>query len=299
MIRHVLEVDDLSVEELALVLDLSESATWSRPLDGKGVALIFEKPSARTRNATEVAVVQLGGHPLTMRGDEVGFDVRESVEDIARTLSCYHSAIAARVFDHSHVERLASASSVPVINLLSDRSHPMQALADLLTMRQEFGQLDGRTLAYVGDANNVCRSLLLGATMLGMKVRVASPEGYGLSAVDVDQLRHVGTEPALTTRPIEAVAGADVVYTDVWVSMGQENERDIRLRQFEGFGVEEQLMSNAASNAIFMHCLPAKRGYEVSDEVVDGPQSRVWQQAANRMHTARGLLLWLFREPNQ
>ena len=299
MIRHVLEIDDLSVDELAVVLDLSERAMWPKPLDGKGVALIFEKPSARTRNATEVAVVQLGGHPLTMRGDEVGFDVRESVEDIARTLSCYHSAIAARVFDHGHVERLASASSVPVINLLSDRSHPMQALADLLTMRQEFGQLDGRTLAYVGDANNVCRSLLLGATMLGMKVRVASPEGYGLSAVDVDQLRHVGTEPALTTRPIEAVAGADVVYTDVWVSMGQENERDIRLRQFEGFGVEEQLMSNAASNAIFMHCLPAKRGYEVSDEVVDGPQSRVWQQAANRMHTARGLLLWLFEETKQ
>jgi ornithine carbamoyltransferase len=130
--------------------------------------------------------------------------------------------------------------------------------------------------------------------MLGMKVRVASPEGYGLSAVDVDHLRHVGTDPAITTRPIEAVAGADVVYTDVWVSMGQESERDIRLRQFEGFGVEEQLMSNAASSAIFMHCLPAKRGYEVSDDVVDGPQSRVWQQAANRMHTARGLLLWLF-----
>ena len=295
MTRHVLEVDDLSVDELETVLDLSEATTWLRPLDGKGVALVFEKPSARTRNATEVAVVQLGGHPLTMRGDEVGFDVRESVEDIARTLSCYHSAIAARVFDHGHVERLASASSVPVINLLSDRSHPMQALADLLTMRQEFGQLDGRTLAYVGDANNVCRSLLLGATMLGMKVRVASPDGYGLSAVDIDQLRHVGTEPALTTRPIEAVGGADVVYTDVWVSMGQESERDIRLRQFEGFGVEEQLMSNAASNAIFLHCLPAKRGYEVSDEVVDGPQSRVWQQAANRMHTARGLLLWLFQ----
>lgn len=297
--RHVLEVDDLSVDELASVLDLSESATWSRPLDGKGVALVFEKPSARTRNATEVAVVQLGGHPLTMRGDEVGFDVRESVEDIARTLSCYHSAIAARVFDHAHVQRLATASSVPVINLLSDRSHPMQALADLLTMRQEFGQLDGRTLAYVGDANNVCRSLLLGATMLGMKVRVASPEGYGLSAVDIDHLRRVGTDPALTTRPLEAVGGADVVYTDVWVSMGQEGERDIRLRQFKGFGVEEQLMSNAASTAIFMHCLPAKRGYEVSDEVVDGPQSRVWQQAANRMHTARGLLLWLFQETNQ
>ena len=299
MTRHVLDVDDLTVAELNAVLDLSERATWPRPLAGQGVALVFEKQSARTRNATEMAVVQLGGHPLTMRGDEVGFDVRESVEDIARTLSCYHSAIAARVYDHAVVQRLAHASSVPVINLLSDRSHPMQALADLLTMRQELGQLDGRTLAYIGDANNVCRSLLLGASMFGMKIRVASPTGYGLSDADVDVLRAVGTEPALTTRPIEAVGGADVVYTDVWVSMGQEHERDTRLRQFEGFGVDEHLMSHAGNNAIFLHCLPAKRGYEVSDEVVDGPQSRVWQQAANRMHTARGLLLWLFTATGQ
>src|SRR5438045_219220 len=185
MTRHVLDVDDLTVDELSTVLDLSERTTWPRPLSGQGVALVFEKPSARTRNATEMAVVQLGGYPLTMRGDEVGFDVRESVEDIARTLSCYHSAIAARVFEHAVVERLASASSVPVINLLSDRSHPMQAFADLLTIRQELGQLEGRTLAYIGDANNVCRSLVLGATMLGMKVRVASPPGYGLSDGDV------------------------------------------------------------------------------------------------------------------
>jgi len=292
--RHILDIDDFTADELASVLDLSERTTWPHPLDGKGVALIFEKPSARTRNATEMAVVQLGGYPLTMRGDEVGFDVRESVEDIARTMSCYHAAIAARVFRHEVVERLARASSVPVVNLLSDRSHPMQALADLLTMRQEFGRLDGRTLAYVGDANNVCRSLLLGATMLGMKTRVASPAGYGLGAADVDRLRMFGSEPALTTSPIEAVGGADVVYTDVWVSMGQEDERETRLRQFEGFGVDDALMTHAANNAIFLHCLPAKRGYEVSDDVVDGPQSRVWQQAANRMHTARGVLLWLF-----
>jgi ornithine carbamoyltransferase len=292
--RHVLEVDDLSIDELGTVLDLSEQTSWTKPLAGKGVALVFEKPSARTRNATEMAVVQLGGHALTMRGDEVGFDVRESVEDIARTLSCYHAVIAARVFDHAVVQRLAAAASVPVINLLSDRSHPMQALADLLTIRQEFGSLEGRTLAYVGDANNVCRSLVLGATMLGMKARVASPEGYAMSAADVDHVRAIGTEPALTTRPIEAVAGADVVYTDVWVSMGQELERDARLARFEGFGVDDALMSHAATNAIFLHCLPAKRGYEVADDVVDGPQSRVWPQAANRMHTARGLLLWLF-----
>jgi ornithine carbamoyltransferase len=272
MTRHVLEIDDLSIDELSRVLDLSARSQWSQPLAGRGVALVFEKPSARTRNATEMAVMQLGGHPLTMRGDEVGFDVRESVEDVARTLSCYHVAIAARVFDHDVVQRLAAAATVPVINLLSDRAHPMQALADLLTMRQEFGPLEGRTLAYVGDANNVCRSLVLGATMLGMKVRVASPEGYGLTDVDIDHLRLVGTEPALTTRPVEAVGGADVVYTDVWVSMGQESERDARLRRFEGFGVDDALMSHAANNAIFLHCLPAKRGYEVTDDVVDGPQ---------------------------
>jgi len=294
MIRHVLDVDDLSVDELGTVLDLSEQPTWTPHLAGQGVALVFEKPSARTRNATEMAVVQLGGHPLTMRGDEVGFDVRESVEDVARTLSCYHAAIAARVFDHRVVQRLAAAASVPVINLLSDRAHPMQALADLLTMRQELGPLEGRTLAYVGDANNVCRSLVLGATLLGMKVRVASPDGYGLSAADIEFVRTIGTEPTLTSHPIEAVAGADVVYTDVWVSMGQEGERETRLRRFEGFGVDDVLMSHAANNAIFLHCLPAKRGYEVCDDVVDGPRSRVWLQAANRMHTARGLLLWLF-----
>jgi ornithine carbamoyltransferase len=294
--RHVLEIDDLSIDELSTVLDLSARPQWTQPLADRGVALIFEKPSARTRNATEMAVVQLGGHPLTMRGDEIGLGVRESVEDIARTLSCYHAAIAARVFDHAVVQRLAAASSVPVINLLSDKSHPMQALADLLTMQQEFGSLDGRTLAYVGDANNVCRSLVIGATMLGMKVRVASPDGYGLSAADVEQVRNVGSEPALTSRPIEAAAGADVVYTDVWVSMGQEAERDTRLAHFEGFGVDDALMSHAANNAIFLHCLPAKRGYEVDDAVVDGPQSRVWPQAANRMHTARGLLLWLFED---
>jgi ornithine carbamoyltransferase len=294
VIRHFLEIDNLSMAELTTVLDLSEQTSWPRSLTGQGVALVFDKPSARTRNATELAVVQLGGHPLAMRGDEVGFDVRESVEDIARTLSCYHSAIAARVFAHSVVDRLARAASVPVINLLSDRSHPMQALADLLTIRQEFGSLDGRTLAYVGDANNVCRSLLLGASLLGMKVRAACPAGYSVDVADVEHLCMVGSEPLITTRPVDAVAGADVVYTDVWVSMGQESERDTRLRGFEGFSITDSLMAHAASSAIFLHCLPAKRGYEVADSVLDGRQSRVWRQAENRMHTARGLLLWLF-----
>lgn len=288
-----LEIDDLSADHITAVLDLSEQSSLPRVLEGLGVALVFEKPSARTRNATEMAVVQLGGHPVTMRGDEVGFDQRETAEDIARTLSCYHALIAARVFDHTVLERMMPAATVPVINLLSDRAHPMQALADLLTIRQEFGALAGRTLAYVGDGNNVCRSLALGAAMCGMKVRVASPAGYGLSDVDLDRVRQFG-DIELTDRPPAAVAGADVVYTDVWVSMGQEGQRAERLRGFEGFTINAALMRAAAPCAIFLHCLPAKRGYEVSDDVIDAPYSRVWRQAANRMHSARGLIAHLF-----
>lgn len=287
---HFLEVDDIDTETLVAVLDRSEEPALPRVLEGRGAALIFEKPSARTRNATEMAVLQLGGHPVTMRGDEVGFDERESVEDIARTLSCYHSVIAARVFEHSVLERLASAASVPVVNLLSERSHPMQALADLLTIRQEFGALAGRTLAYIGDANNVCRSLTLAAVRLGMRINLACPVGYGLDDADIDRLKLYGAEPRQTARPTDAVRDADVVYTDVWVSMGQEQERETRLRQFEGYSLDEKLMANAPSHAIVLHCLPAKRGYEITDAVLDGKQSRVWRQAANRMHTARGLL---------
>jgi ornithine carbamoyltransferase len=294
--RHFLDVDDLSPAELTRVLDLSGIGSTARPLWGKGAALVFEKPSARTRNATEMAVVQLGGHPVTMRGDEVGFDTRESAEDVARTLSCFHAVIAARVFDHTVLERMAAVASVPVVNLLSDRSHPMQALADLLTLRQELGPLAGRTLAYVGDANNVCRSLALGASMLGIEVRVASPEGCALTPADVARIGRVGVEPVLTRDPVDAVAGADVVYTDVWVSMGEEVKAAEKRVRFQGFTVDEALLARAAAGAVFLHCLPAHRGEEVTAGVIDGPASRVWLQAANRMHTARGLFAWLLTE---
>ena len=297
--RHLLEVDDLSITELGDILDLGGAATVPRSLDGLGMALLFEKPSARTRNSMEMAVVQLGGHPLTIRPDEVGLDTRESVEDVTRTLCCYHAAIGARVFEHSKLERMTAVSSVPIVNMLSDEAHPLQALADLLTIADEFGgvsSLAGRTVAYIGDGNNVARSLALGAGMLGMSVRVATPVGFGFSDADTARIIATGAEFTATNDPFEAVAGASVVYTDVWTSMGQEEEAAQRRDLFAGFTVNDELMSAAASDAIFMHCLPAHRGEEVSDSVLEGPQGRVWPQAENRMHAARGALVWLMEQ---
>lgn len=293
--RHFLEIDDLSAAELSLVLDHAEHLHPPAVLAGAGMALLFDKPSARTRHSTEMAVVQLGGHPAYIQGSEVGLDVRESVEDVTRTLACYYKAIGARVFDHLTVERMAALDVVPIVNLLSDRAHPLQALADLLTMRAALGSLQGRTVAYVGDANNVCRSLALGAQMCGMHVRVGHPPGYGFDAVDLDRLRALGSEPFMTTDAIEAVAGAAVVYTDVWTSMGQEAETQARRDAFARYRVTNALLDRAEQGAVFLHCLPAHRGEEVTDEVVDGPRSLVWAQAANRMHAARGLLVWLLQ----
>ena len=292
--RHFLEVDDLGAGELAAVLDLAEQAQPPAALAGRGVALLFEKPSTRTRVSMEMAVFQLGGHPVTMRPDEVGLDTRERAEDVSRVLSRYCAAIGARVFDHTTVERLAGAASVPVVNLLSDRSHPCQALADLLTLRQHWGPLSGRTLAWVGDGNNVCRSLLLAGALAGMALRVATPPGYEPAA---DVVRSTGAK--VTSDPAEAVAGADVVSTDVWASMGQEEEAAERRVAFAGFTVDEGLMTLTRPDAVFLHCLPAHRGEEVTDSVLDGPASLVWQQAANRMHAQRGLLLWLATQPSE
>jgi ornithine carbamoyltransferase len=295
--RHVLELDDLAPAELDAVLARAAGpAPDERPLAGRTVGLYFEKPSLRTRHSCEAAVVQLGGHPVTFRRDEVGSGEREPVGDIARVLSGYHAALGGRVYDHTVLEELATAATIPVVNLLSDRGHPCQALADLLTMRQQLGDLDGATVAWIGDFNNVARSLAIGATMLGMKVRVACPPGYGPADGDVDRLRALGAEPVVTTRPQEAVAGAAAVHTDVWASMGQEAEAEERGRAFEGFQVDDRVMAAAAPDAVFMHCLPAHRGEEVAASVVDGPQSRVFAQAHNRLHSFRGLLAWLIEE---
>ena len=292
--RHLLEIDDLSPSELVTVLDLADEHHPPAVLSGRGMALLFEKPSARTRNSMEMAVVQLGGHPVTIRPDEVGLDTRESVEDVARTLACYHAAIGARVFEHSKVERMAALDLVPVVNLLSDDAHPLQALADLLTLRHEWhGDLRGRTVAYVGDGNNVCRSLALAAGMLGCSVRIGTPSGYELPRADLDRLVASGIEPVVCTDAAEAVEGADAVYTDVWTSMGQEVEAVERRERFVGFTVDGALLDAAPPHAGFRHCLPAKRGEEVTSAVLDGPRSRVWPQAENRMHAARGLLMWI------
>ncbi|MDQ3148018.1 MAG: ornithine carbamoyltransferase [Actinomycetota bacterium] len=291
--RHFLEVDDLDGGELTAVLDAAERTDLARVLDGRGAALLFEKPSNRTRSATEMAVVQLGGHPLSIRGDEVGFDTRETVEDVARTLACYHAVIGARVFAHGTVERLAAVSPVPVVNLLSDHAHPFQALADLLTLRQRWGSLEGKGLAWVGDFNNVARSLCLGAALSGIDVAVAAPEGYGPSQTDLERLATHGCRPAVSTTPDAAVTGAHAVVTDTWASMGQEAEAEVRRKAFAGFTVDAALMARAAEGAVFLHCLPAHRGEEVAPEVIDGPASVVWTEAANRMHVARGLLWWL------
>lgn len=293
--RHLLEVDDLSALEVREVLALS-SGPVPAVLEGQGMALLFEKPSARTRNSMEMAVVQLGGHPLTIRPDEIGLDTRETVEDVTRTLCCYHSMIGARVFEHSKVERMAAISTVPVVNMLSDDAHPLQALADVLTLAENLGGVDalsGRSIAFVGDGNNVARSLAIACGMVGMQVRVATPVGYGLSDADVARIRAVGTELVVTTDPAAAVDGADAVYTDVWASMGREDEAARRRADFGGFTVDDALLTGVADDAIFLHCLPAHRGEEVSDAVLEGGRSRVWQQAENRMHAARGALVWL------
>lgn len=293
--RHLLEVDDLTRAELLEVLALS-SGPVPRVLEGQGMALLFEKPSARTRNSMEMAVVQLGGHPLTIRPDEVGLDTRESVEDVTRTLCCYHSMIGARVFEHSKVERMAASSTVPVVNMLSDDAHPLQALADVLTLAECFGGVDslaGRSVAFVGDGNNVARSLALGAGMVGMRVRIATPRGYEPSAGDVARILAAGVDLVVTDDPVAAVAGADAVYTDVWASMGREDEAAERRAAFSGFTVDDALLEGVADDAVFLHCLPAHRGEEVSDSVLEGRRSRVWQQAENRMHAARGALVWL------
>ena len=284
MLRHLLEVDDLSPDELSAVLDLAEQPDPPPVMAGQGAALLFEKPSNRTRLSMEMAVVQLGGHPISLRGEEVGIDTRERAEDLARVFSGFCALVGARVFEHAKLVRMASASTVPVVNLLSDDAHPVQALGDLLTLRYRLGSLEGRTLAYVGDGNNVCRSLMFAAARAGMRMRVATPPGYEPPEDGVTELTH---------DPGEAVDGADAVYTDVWASMGQEEEAEGRRRDFAGFTVDDDLMARAAPTALFLHCLPAHRGEEVAASVIDGPQSAVWDQAANRMHAQRGLILWL------
>ena len=296
MTRSFLDVTDCTAEEIRLILDIADRdpVALGRPLDGQGVALVFEKPSNRTRQSSELAVVQLGGHPVYTRGEEVGFDTREPVEDIARIMEGYHALLAARVFSHSVVERLAVAASIPVVNLLSDRSHPLQAVADALTMRHRLGDLAGKTVAYVGDYNNVARSLAEISSLLGMHVRFGCPSGFDAAAAELDRLSALGAPSVEQTgQPAVAVRGAHAVHTDTWVSMGQESDKDERLGAFAGFTVDAAMMAAADPSAVFMHCLPAYRGLEVASEVIDGPQSVVFEQGHNRLHAARAVMAFL------
>lgn len=306
--RHALDVTDFSASEVASILDVAEAsiASLGRPLAGLGAALIFEKPSNRTRHSMEMAVVQLGGHPVYTRGEEVGFDTREPVEDIGKIMAGYHAVIAARVFDHTTLVRLADAvdsvevSESVVVNMLSDRSHPLQAFADALTMRQRLGPLDSKTVAYIGDYNNVARSLAEISLLLGMSVRISCPPAFAADDVELERLSMIGAGDVVQTeRPADAVDGAHAVHTDTWVSMGQESEKEVRRRMFEGFVVDQALMSHAADDAVFMHCLPAYRGFEVSAEVIDGPQSAVFQQGHNRMHAARAVMAFVLASGDQ
>lgn len=279
--KHLLTIRDLTPAEFEQILQLS-ALPPPKVLQDKGVALYFEKPSSRTRNSMEMATAQLGGHPVYIQPAELGFGTRESVPDVTHTLACYHAIIAGRVFDHGLLEEMARVNAVPILNLLSATDHPLQALADLLTVKQLLGRLEGTKIAFIGEGNNVSRSLAEACTLVGAEFTIASPEGYGLgNAPDVRQV----------TDPAEAAEGADIIYTDVWVSMGGE-ESDERRAAFEPYQVDEALME-ISPKARFLHCLPARRGEEVTAPVIDGPRSAVWRQAENRMHTARGAMLWM------
>lgn len=292
--KHLLEIDDLTPTELDEILDLAVRPIeeLKRPLEGKGIAAIFTKASARTRNSTEIGVIQLGGHPVYITDAEIGLDTRESVEDVTNTLACYHVGICARVHGHEILERMRAVGKVPVVNLLSDEGHPLQAIADVLTMRSEFGSVEGKVVTYIGEANNVSRSLALAVTFQGGQLRMVCPGDKAMSGLDRDRLAAAGVVVMETDRIDDAVPGSDVIYTDTWISMGFQGDRAAQMRSFEGYQVDRALLE-LSPDAIFMHCLPAHRGEEATDDALDGPQSRIWQQAANRLNAVRGVLAWI------
>jgi len=302
MERDLLSVDDVSAEKNTALLDLSAKVKahpgdHSASLAGRAIAMIFEKPSTRTRVSFDVGIAELGGHPVALSAAELQLGRGETIEDTGRVLSRYVDAIVLRTFEQERLEVLAGAASVPVVNALSDFEHPCQCLADLLTVRERKGGLAGRTLAYLGDGNNVTHSLLLGGAKAGMRVRVATPPGFEPIPLVVNRAREIAAETGggveLTNDPVEAARGADVLYTDVWASMGQEAEADERALVFPAYRIDQKVVDLAAPDAIVMHCLPAHRGQEITDEVIDGPRSVVWDQAENRLHTQKALLLWL------
>lgn len=300
--KHFLDLRDYPAADLNALLKLAVhlKTEWksggNKPvLAGKVLAMVFQKPSLRTRVSFEVGMLHLGGSAIMLGPQEIGLGKRESIADVARVLSGYADGIMARVFDHDHVVQLAEWASVPVINGLSDELHPCQALADVLTIYEHYGHLDGLKLAYIGDGNNVAASLLNAATKFDMNFAIAAPEGHELPPQMVENARRAGAIVDESIHPQVAVEGADIIYTDTWVSMGQEAEVAAREATFAGYQINNKLLRLASRGAIVMHCLPAHRGQEITDEVADGPQSVIFQQAENRLHAQKAILVELMR----
>jgi ornithine carbamoyltransferase len=305
MLRHFVDLLDLSAEDARSLIDRAIRAKRDdrggpRParLSGRTLGLVFEKPSLRTRVSFEAAIARLGGNAIFLRGDDVGLGVRESIVDVARVLGQYLDVLAVRTFSHSTVEELARSASIPVINALSDASHPCQAMADLMTIVELKGTAEGKTVVFVGDGNNVARSLACASALMGAEFLLSAPPGYEFPADFRIRFERRFPETPLRNEPDprSAVVGADVVYTDVWASMGQEHESELRRTVFTPYRVDDELMAMARPDAIFLHCLPAHRGEEVTSSVLDGPRSQVILQAANRLHFQMALLVWLLDE---
>ncbi len=295
---NLISISDLGKDDIVRLLDSADAFQARRehhgePLKGMSLAMIFEKPSTRTRVSLEVAAAELGGHALYLSASELQLGRGETIADTARVLSRYVHGITARVYSHHTVMQLARHARVPVVNALSDWEHPLQILADLQTMRQRFGRLEGLRVAWIGDGNNVCNSLILASAIMEMEIALASPPGYGPKDQILEQAKELGGLTVVLTDPEEAANGADVIVTDTWISMGDEGQEAERLRVFGKYQVNEELMQLAAPKAIAMHCLPAHRGQEITDEVMDGPQSAVFDEAENRLHTSKAVMAWL------
>jgi ornithine carbamoyltransferase len=294
--RHFLAIPDFSRPELLATFDLAarmkSGAYREKPLAGKTLGMIFAKSSTRTRVSFEVGAYQLGGHALFLSARDIQLGRGEPIRDTARVLSRYLDGIMIRTFDHADIEELARYGSIPVINGLTDLLHPCQVLADLMTVRESLGGWDGKTVAWIGDGNNMANSWINAAGSLGFELRLACPEGYRPNA-DILARNGAKAKILLTADPREAARGAHVVTTDVWASMGQEQEQEVRARAFQGYIVDGALMRLADPSAIFLHCLPAHRGEEVSEDVIEGPQSRVWDEAENRLHVQKALMATL------
>ena len=304
MNRHLVTLDDVSMEDVEALIELAQSLKAKRqegtsltPLQGKTLAMIFEKPSLRTRVTFEVGMTQLGGHAIYLAPADIRLGQRETVQDAARNLERWVDGIVARTFSHQMVERLALYSRVPVINGLTDSHHPVEILCDLFTLWEKRGSLRGLRIAFIGDGNNVCNSWLQGAAKMGLHFTLACPPGYepdlGVMAQAKEQAKASGARLAVTHDPGAAARGADVLYTDVWTSMGQEEEHAQRLRDFQGFQLDRRLVQQAGSGVLVMHCLPAHRGEEITDEVIDGPRSIIFDQAENRLHVQKAILVTL------